>query len=47
MKTIQPTMGNLATSRMGRVLIHAVCVLRHPANLRWHWDGILREIKHL
>jgi hypothetical protein len=31
-------------SKPGRVLLHALCWLRHPANLRWHWEGIVREL---
>ena len=37
------SMNAIASSRLGRVLLHALCLLRHPARLRWHWDGILRE----
>ena len=38
-------MNLLASSRPGRVLLHALCLLRHPAHLRWHWHGIVREFK--
>ena len=30
---------------MGRVILHARCLLRHPAHARWHWNGILRELR--
>lgn len=33
----------LARSRLGRVTLHALCLLRHPGRLRWHWHGIVRE----
>jgi hypothetical protein len=36
----------LGNSKFGRVTLHAICILRHPANLRWHWHGILREFNH-
>lgn len=38
-------MNAMASSRLGRVLLHALCLLRHPAHGRWHWVGILRELK--
>jgi len=38
-------MNALASSRLGRVLLHALCLLRHPAHGRWHWSGIVREFK--
>jgi hypothetical protein len=34
----------LASSSVGRMLLHAMCLIHHPARLRWHWNGILREI---
>lgn len=34
----------LASYRLGRVLLHALCLLRHPSHTRWHWNGILREL---
>jgi hypothetical protein len=35
----------LAGSRLGRVLLHALCLFRRrPADLRWHWQGIMREL---
>lgn len=37
-------MTTLASSRLGRVLLHALCLLRHPSHSRWHWQGILREL---
>jgi len=36
-------MNALAQTRTGRVLLHTLCLIRHPANLRWHWRGIRRE----
>jgi hypothetical protein len=33
----------LAQTRMGRVLLHSACLARRPANLGWHWKGIIRE----
>lgn len=33
----------LSGTRPGRVLLHALCLLRHPGRLRWHWRGIVRE----
>jgi hypothetical protein len=36
-------MNALSFSRFGRVLLHVICLLRNPANLHWHSDGILRE----
>jgi hypothetical protein len=34
----------LAQARMARVLLHTLCLLRHPARRRWHWQGIRREL---
>ena len=33
----------LGNSRTGRVLLHTVCLIRHPQKATWHWRGILRE----
>ena len=33
----------LCRNRAGRVLLHFTALLRHPRNLRWHWQGICRE----
>ena len=33
----------LGCSRTGRVILHTVCLIRHPQNACWHWRGILRE----
>jgi hypothetical protein len=38
-------MNALAASRTGRVLLHALCLLRHPTHMRWHWGGIVREFR--
>ena len=38
-------MNAMASSWLGRVLLHALCLLRHPEYGRWHWVGILREFK--
>jgi hypothetical protein len=38
-------MNALTSSRLGRVLLHAFCLLRRPGHGRWHLDGILREFK--
>lgn len=34
----------MAASKWGRVVLHTLCLLRHPAHARWHWDGIVREV---
>ena len=34
----------LASSRPGRVLLHAICLCRNPAHAHWHWRGMLREL---
>ena len=34
---------HLGNSRTGRVLLHTVCLIRHPQKATWHWHGILRE----
>ena len=34
---------SLGNSRTGRVLLHTVCLIRHPEKATWHWHGILRE----
>ena len=39
-------MDHLTKSRLGRVVLHALCLLRRPANARWHWLGIVREFAH-
>ena len=33
----------LGNSRTGRVILHTVCLIRHPEKATWHWHGILRE----
>ena len=38
-------MNQLASFRLGRVLLHALCLVRHPAHVRWHWAGIVRELR--
>lgn len=39
------TKAQLATCRTGRVILHVLCLLQHPEHLRWHWSGILRELR--
>ena len=34
------TFGNF---KLGRVLLHLICVARYPWRARWHWKGITRE----
>jgi|WetSurMetagenome_2_1015567.scaffolds.fasta_scaffold775231_2 hypothetical protein len=34
---------SLGNSRTGRVILHTVCLIRHPERATWHWHGILRE----
>ncbi len=36
-------MNAFAHYRLGRLLLHALCLLRCPRHRRWHWQGILRE----
>jgi len=38
-------MNTMAESRLGRVLLHALCLVRNPAHRQWHWRGILREFR--
>jgi hypothetical protein len=33
----------LVKSRMGRVVLHALCLLRNRRQRAWHWQGMLRE----
>ncbi len=33
----------LAASKAGRIVLHTVCLMRHPEKAAWHWHGILRE----
>jgi len=33
----------LVKSRMGRVILHAVCLLKSPRHAHWHWCGMVRE----
>jgi len=35
----------LIKTRMGRVILHAVCLLRHPSHAHWHWSGMVREFQ--
>jgi hypothetical protein len=37
-------MNAMAESRLGRVLLHALCLVRNPGRRRWHWQGIVREV---
>jgi hypothetical protein len=37
-------MNAMAESRLGRVLLHALCLFKNPGHVRWHWQGILREV---
>jgi hypothetical protein len=39
-------MDTLAQSKLGRVILHALCLFRRPDRLRWHWRGIVREFSH-
>jgi hypothetical protein len=41
-----PTVNFLSKTKSGRVLLHALCVLRCPHRGHWHWLGILREFAH-
>jgi hypothetical protein len=41
-----PTVNFLSKTKSGRVLLHALCVLRCPHRAHWHWLGILREFAH-
>jgi len=34
----------LGSSRTGRVVLHTMCLLRHPERASWHWQGIVREL---
>jgi len=34
----------LGSSKMGRVVLHTMCLVRHPERASWHWQGILREL---
>jgi hypothetical protein len=38
-------MNTMAETRLGRVLLHALCLLRKPGHCRWHWQGIVREFR--
>jgi len=42
---VEALANTLASTRLGRVLLHALCLLRHPARSRWHWQGIVRELR--
>jgi hypothetical protein len=37
-------MNALASTRLGRVLLHAYCLVRNNGRRRWHWNGIRREL---
>lgn len=37
----------LASSRWGRIVLHAISPCRDIRGLRWHWAGIMREVKHV
>jgi hypothetical protein len=39
-------MNHLGASMAGRLVLHTVCLIRHPENAVWHWHGILREFAH-
>lgn len=36
-------MNFLSETKSGRVLLHALCLLRCPRHAAWHWRGMLRE----
>ncbi len=36
-------MQTCSQTRIGRVLLHTLCILKRPENFRWHWQGIRRE----
>ncbi len=38
-------MNALSRSRCGRIILHMLCAMR-DRHLRWHWQGILRELPH-
>ncbi len=33
----------LGGSKTGRVVLHTMCLFRHPERASWHWHGIMRE----
>jgi len=34
----------LVRCRPGRMLLHAICLCRRPAQAHWHWLGLWREV---
>ena len=34
----------LASYRIGRVVLHLLCMARSSDHLAWHWQGIAREM---
>jgi hypothetical protein len=36
----------LGGSRMGRLVLHAMCMMQHPERAGWHWQGMVREFAH-
>ncbi len=42
--TMDRLIASLASSKSGRVILHAVCLFRHPSHAQWHWRGMVREL---
>jgi hypothetical protein len=38
------SMTTIAKYPVGRVLLHLMCIARHPAHFKWHLRGIGREV---
>ena len=37
-------MTTIAKYPVGRMVLHLICIVKHPANFKWHLRGIGREI---
>ena len=36
----------LGSNRVGRLVLHALCMVHHPDRAAWHWHGMVREFAH-
>jgi len=37
-------MTTIAKYPVGRMVLHLICIVKHPSNFKWHLRGIGREI---
>lgn len=36
----------MTETRFGRVLLHIACCIKRDKRVKWHWQGIVRELRY-